>query len=81
MPVSDGHRAKQSGLVRLKQGKFGDADSLLSRALALQESYTTGPGSEMAATLDRLAEVRRKEHRLSDAEELHHRAIAMQSYR
>ena len=69
------------GMVRFKEGKFGDADSLLSRALALQESYTTGPGSEMAATLDRLAEVRRKEHRLSDAEELHHRAIAMQSYR
>ncbi|MDR3702567.1 MAG: tetratricopeptide repeat protein [Candidatus Sulfopaludibacter sp.] len=69
------------GLLRLKEGKYGDADSLLSHSLALQESYTTEPGRDMAATLDRLAEVRRREHRLSDAEELHHRAIAMQSYR
>jgi tetratricopeptide (TPR) repeat protein len=69
------------GLVRLREGKYADADSLLSRSLALQESYTTEPGRDMAATLDRLAEVRRKEHRLSDAEELHHRAVALQSYR
>ncbi len=69
------------GLVRLKEGKYGEADSLLSQSLALQESYTTEPGRDMAATLDRLAEVRRKEHRLSDAEELHHRALGMQAYR
>jgi hypothetical protein len=56
-------------------------DTLLSRSLVLQESYTTEPGRDMAATLDRPAEVRRKEHRLSDAQELYHRAIAMQPYR
>ncbi len=68
------------GLVRFREGKYGDADSLLSRALALEESYSTGPGTEMAATLNRLADVRRKEHRDADAEQLHHRALTL-SYR
>ena len=69
------------GLVRFREGKYTDADSLLTRALALEESYTTGPGTEMAATLNRLADVRRKEHRDADAENLHHRALTMQTYR
>ncbi len=68
------------GYVRFTQGKYSEADSLLTRSLALQESYTTGPGSDMASTLDRLAEVRRKEHRDADADQLHHRAVTM-SYR
>jgi tetratricopeptide (TPR) repeat protein len=69
------------GLVRFKEGKYSDADALLTRALALQESYSSRPSSEMAATLDRLAEVRRKEHREADAEHLHDRALMIQSYR
>lgn len=69
------------GLVRFREGKYTDADSLLTRALALEESYTTGPGTEMAATLNRLAEVRRKEHRDADAENLHRRALMIQTYR
>ncbi len=69
------------GLVRLQEGRYQDADSLLTDALALQESYAEGAPSEMAATLDRLAEVRRKEHRNTDADTLHGRALMLQSYR
>lgn len=68
------------GWVRFQEGKYSDADSLLTHALALQESYSARAGSEMAATLDRLADVRRKEHRNADAEQLHNRAL-MLSYR
>jgi tetratricopeptide (TPR) repeat protein len=69
------------GLVRFQEGKYQEADALLTRALTLQEAYATGMPSEMAATLDRLAEVRRKEHRNSDADALHGRALTLQSYR
>jgi tetratricopeptide (TPR) repeat protein len=69
------------GWLRYQEGKYHEADSLLTQALALQETYSVYPGSEMAATLNRLADVRRKEQRYSDAEQLHERAITLQSYR
>ncbi|HWC98151.1 MAG TPA: tetratricopeptide repeat protein [Candidatus Sulfopaludibacter sp.] len=69
------------GWLRYQEGKYGEADTLLSQALVLQESYASQPGSEMAATLNRLADVRRKERKYSDAEQLHNRALTLQSYR
>jgi len=68
------------GWLRFQEGKFDDADALLTRALAMQEAYSARPGSEMAATLNRLADVRRKERRFSDAQQLQERATALQSY-
>jgi tetratricopeptide (TPR) repeat protein len=69
------------GWLRYQEGKYHEADAMLTQALTLQESYLGHPGSEMAATLNRLAEVRRKEQRYSDAEQLHDRAVTLQSYR
>jgi tetratricopeptide (TPR) repeat protein len=69
------------GWLRYQEGKYHEADALLTQALGLQESYLGQPGSEMASTLNRLSEVRRKEQRYSDAEQLHNRALTLQSYR
>lgn len=69
------------GWLRYRERKYADADRYLSEALALQESYSAHPGSEMATTLNRLADVRRKENRIADAEQLQRRALTLQSYR
>jgi tetratricopeptide (TPR) repeat protein len=69
------------GWLRFQEGKYQDADEHLSKALALQESYSAHAGSEMAATLNRLSEVRRKERRYSDADQLHTRALTLSTYR
>jgi len=69
------------GWLRLQEGKLDDADALLTKALAIEETYSTRPSSEMAATLNRLADVRRKERRFSDARQLQDRASTLLSYR
>ena len=65
----------------MRQKKYADADILLSRALALEERYSERPGSEMAATLDLLSQVRAKENRPADAAQLKERAGAITGYR
>jgi len=62
------------GWLRYREGKYADADRLLTSALELQETYSAHPGSEMAATLNRLADVRAKEHRGAEATQLRGRA-------
>jgi tetratricopeptide (TPR) repeat protein len=71
------------GLLRLRQKKYREADGLLSRALSIQEGYSMRPGSEMAATLQLLSDVREKEHRSAEAARLKARAdtIATTTYR
>jgi len=68
------------GLLRLKQGKYADADRLFSHVLALQEQHAGQPGADVAATLKSLAAVRQKEHRYEDADQLQKRAAAILSY-
>ena len=68
-------------LLRSRQGKYAQADSLLSDALSLEERYRNIPGADLAATLRALAWVRQKERRFEDAEQLARRADAVLSLR
>jgi len=69
------------GLLRMRQKKYSDADTVLTRALALEEQYASRPGREMATTLEMLSQVREKLHRFDDAEQLKRRASMITSYR
>jgi tetratricopeptide (TPR) repeat protein len=68
-------------LLRMRQKRYAEADRLLTTALALEEEYSVQPGSEMAATLQVLAQCRAKEHRVEDASRLKDRATAIEAYR
>jgi len=69
------------GLLRFKQGRYNDADRLLTDALALEEKSLDRLGPDTAATLQTLAKVREKQRRYEDAEQLHQRAETILAYR
>jgi tetratricopeptide (TPR) repeat protein len=69
------------GLLRMRQGKYNEADTLLTHVLDLQEKYLRRPGPELAATLQLLAAVRQKQRRFDDAARLNRRADVILSYR
>jgi tetratricopeptide (TPR) repeat protein len=62
------------GLLRLRQGKYEDADRLLSNVVSTEERYLAHPGSDMATALLALSQIRQKQHRYEDAARLHRRA-------
>jgi tetratricopeptide (TPR) repeat protein len=68
-------------ILRLRQKKYREADTLLSEALARQEKSSSRPGPEMVSTLQVLSEVREKENRHEDAAKLRDRAATILSYR
>jgi tetratricopeptide (TPR) repeat protein len=68
-------------ILRFRQGKYEDADRLLSSVLALQEQYWAEPGPDLAATLKFLAIVREKEKMYKDAERLNQRASMILGFR
>ncbi|MBS1859885.1 MAG: tetratricopeptide repeat protein [Acidobacteria bacterium] len=67
-------------LLRMHQGRYGDAGDLLTDVVSLRESFTTPPGTELAGTLNLLARVREKQKRYQDAEKLKQRASTIQAY-
>lgn len=69
------------GLLRLKQGKYAEADRLLSQVVSTEEKYMARPGSDMATVLQALAQVREKQRRYEDAARLHKRADMILEYR
>jgi tetratricopeptide (TPR) repeat protein len=69
------------GLLRLRQGKYAEADRLLTDVVSTQERYMARPGSDMATALLALAQVREKQHRFEDAARLHRRADLITEYR
>jgi uncharacterized protein HemY len=69
------------GLLRLRQGKYAEADRLLTHVVSLEERYMTRPGSDMATALLALAQVREKERRYEDAARLHRRADMIMEFR
>ncbi|MBZ5624240.1 MAG: tetratricopeptide repeat protein [Acidobacteriia bacterium] len=69
------------GLLRLRQGKYADADRLLTHVLSIEEQYLTQPNPEMARTLMALAQIREKQRRYEDAARLHKRADLIAEYR
>jgi tetratricopeptide (TPR) repeat protein len=69
------------GVLRLRQKKYAEADTLFSDALTLQEKYYAQPGADEAATLRALAMVRQKQRRFADAEQLQRRANLLTGYR
>jgi tetratricopeptide (TPR) repeat protein len=69
------------GLLRFEQGKYAEADAVLSRALDLEQQYSVRPGPDMFGTLEALSRVRQKERRYAEAAELKKRADAIQMYR
>lgn len=64
-------------LLRIKQGKYSEADALLTDVLSQQERAGGLPHPEIAVTLNSLAVVREKERRYEDAERLKRRAAVM----
>jgi len=68
-------------LLRLDQHRFDQADTLLGKALTMEEEFPGRPGSEMAATLEVLSRVRQEEKRFDDARLLHSRAQTILTYR
>ena len=62
------------GMLRFKQKRYAEADSLLSHALDLQERVTLHPGADMVSTMQALAKVREKLHRPDEAARLNARA-------
>ncbi|MDE3167635.1 MAG: tetratricopeptide repeat protein, partial [Acidobacteriota bacterium] len=68
-------------LLRMRQRRYDDAGTLLAHAVALRESFTAAPGAELAGTLNLLAEVREKQNRHRDAEQLKQRAGVILAYR
>ncbi len=69
------------GVLRMRQKKYAEADSLFTEALSLEEKYYAQPGADVAATLRALAVVRQKQRRFADAERLQDRANLLVSYR
>jgi tetratricopeptide (TPR) repeat protein len=69
------------GLLRMRQGKYAQADVLFTHVLELQEKYLQRPGPELAATLQLLSAVRQKQRRFDDAARLSKRADLILSYR
>jgi tetratricopeptide (TPR) repeat protein len=69
------------GLLRLRQGKFAEADRLLTHVVSTEERYLARPSSDMATALLALAQVRTKQRRLEDAARLHKRADLILEYR
>ena len=69
------------GVLRLKQKRYAEADSLLTHVLALQEKYLVKPGRETADTLRNLSVVREKEQLHADAVRLRNQATMLLSYR
>lgn len=64
--------------LRTRQGKYAEADRLLTHILALQEAAQPQPSaSDLADTLNSLAFVRRKERLFEDADRLTHRAATL----
>jgi tetratricopeptide (TPR) repeat protein len=68
-------------LVRVRQGKYEQADRLFSDVLDLQEKSTPQPAADMAVTLQALAFIRGKEHKPEEAARLNQRASTLLSYR
>ena len=58
----------------IRRNRYAEAETLLRRALALREA-AGGNGSELASTLDRLAEVLDDKGELSEAEAVTRRAL------
>jgi tetratricopeptide (TPR) repeat protein len=69
------------GLLRLRQGKYNEADRLFTSVLAMQEKYLRQPSEELAKTLHLLASVRQKQRRFEDAERLTKRANVISAYK
>jgi len=69
------------GLLRLRQGKYAEADRLLTHVVSTGERYMARPGSDMATALLALAQVRQKQRRFEDAARLHRRADLILEYR
>jgi hypothetical protein len=69
------------GLLRLRQGKYTEADRLLTHVISTEERYLAKPGSDMATALLALAQVRQKQRRFEDAARLHRRADLILEYR
>jgi tetratricopeptide (TPR) repeat protein len=69
------------GMLRLQQGKYAEADRLLTHVVSTEERYMARPGSDMATVLQALAQVREKERRFEDAARLHKRADLILEYR
>jgi tetratricopeptide (TPR) repeat protein len=69
------------GLLRMRQGKYQEADRLLSHVIAVQEQNGSKPGPMMAGTLHALAQVREKERRHDDAARLQKRAELIMSFK
>ncbi len=69
------------GLLRLKQGRYAEADRLLTHVVSTSEQYMAHPGSDMATVLLALAEVRQKQRRYEDATRLHQRADSILGFR
>lgn len=68
------------GLLRLRQKKYVEADAALTHAVSIEEQFPARAGSDLAATLQILAEVREKERRHAEAESLKQRANAILAY-
>jgi tetratricopeptide (TPR) repeat protein len=77
LAVAENHLAA----LRLEQHKYNDAEALLTKAMAREESFSSRPGSEMAMSLEILSKVRQREKRFDDARQLHARAQAILGYR
>ncbi|HEV3198650.1 MAG TPA: tetratricopeptide repeat protein [Bryobacteraceae bacterium] len=69
------------GMLRLRQGKYAEADRLLTHVVSTEERYMARPGSDMATALQALAQVREKQRRYEDAAQLHKRADMILEYR
>jgi tetratricopeptide (TPR) repeat protein len=69
------------GLLRLRQGKYAEADRLLTQVVSTEENYMARPGSDMATALLALAQVREKQRRFEDAARLHRRADLILEFR
>jgi tetratricopeptide (TPR) repeat protein len=73
--------ATNLGILRLKQGKYDEADRLLARSVAMQDEAGIHGGRDLAITLEALAQVREKERRYTDAKQLRDRAATVSSFR
>jgi hypothetical protein len=69
------------GLLRIRQGRFAEADRLLTHVVSTEERYMARPGTDMATALLALSEVRQKERLYEDAARLHRRADLILAYR
>jgi tetratricopeptide (TPR) repeat protein len=69
------------GVLRQKQGKYQDADRILTHVVSLLEDHMEKPGTLMASALHSLAQVREKERMHEDAARLQQRADLILAYR